>query len=57
MEKTSLSHAEVIRYFKEAHALPQEDKPVLIRMTAGFIRGVKTKQAYGFLNKIYYEQY
>jgi transcriptional regulator with XRE-family HTH domain len=42
----SLNDAEVIRYFKEVDALPQEDKSALIRVIAGFIRDVKTKQAY-----------
>lgn len=41
-----LQDAEVIRYFKEVDALPQEDKSALIRVIAGFIRDVKTKQAY-----------
>jgi hypothetical protein len=38
--------AEVIRYFKEVDALPADDKSALIRVIAGFIRDVKTKQAY-----------
>jgi transcriptional regulator with XRE-family HTH domain len=42
----SLKDAEVIRYFKEVDALPKEDKSALIRVIAGFIRDVKTKQAY-----------
>jgi len=42
----SLNDAEVIRYFKEVDALPQEDKSALLRVIAGFIRDVKTKQAY-----------
>jgi transcriptional regulator with XRE-family HTH domain len=42
----SLSDAEVIRYFKEVDALPQDDKTALLRVIAGFIRDVKTKQAY-----------
>lgn len=41
-----LQDAEVIRYFKEVDALPQEDKIALLRVIAGFIRDVKTKQAY-----------
>lgn len=44
--KASLQDAEVIRYFKEVDILPQEDKSALIRVIAGFIRDVKTKQAY-----------
>lgn len=44
--KASLVDAEVIRYFKEVDALPAEDKTALIRVIAGFIRDVKTKQAY-----------
>jgi transcriptional regulator with XRE-family HTH domain len=44
--KASLQDAEVIRYFKEVDALPQEDKSALLRVIAGFIRDVKTKQAY-----------
>jgi len=44
--KASLQDAEVIRYFKEVDVLPQEDKSALIRVIAGFIRDVKTKQAY-----------
>jgi transcriptional regulator with XRE-family HTH domain len=44
--KESLQDAEVIRYFKEVDTLPQEDKQALIRVIAGFIRDVKTKQAY-----------
>ena len=42
----SLLDAEVIRYFKEVEALPADDKSALIRVIAGFIRDVKTKQAY-----------
>ncbi len=42
----SLNDAEVIRYFKEVDTLPAEDKTALIRVIAGFIRDVKTKQAY-----------
>ena len=42
--KASLQDAEVIRYFKEVDSLPQEDKSALIRVIAGFIRDVKTKQ-------------
>jgi transcriptional regulator with XRE-family HTH domain len=42
----TLQDAEVIRYFKEVDALPQEDKNALLRVIAGFIRDVKTKQAY-----------
>jgi hypothetical protein len=42
----TLQEAEVIRYFKEVDALPQEDKNALLRVIAGFIRDVKTKQAY-----------
>lgn len=41
-----LQDAEVIRYFKEVDALPVEDKSALLRVIAGFIRDVKTKQAY-----------
>lgn len=44
--KASLLDAEVIRYFKEVDTLPQEDKTALLRVIAGFIRDVKTKQAY-----------
>ena len=44
--KASLVDAEVIRYFKEVDTLPQEDKSALLRVIAGFIRDVKTKQAY-----------
>jgi len=44
--KASLQDAEVIRYFKEVDALPQEDKSALLRVIAGFIRDVKTEQAY-----------
>ena len=46
--KASLQYAEVIRYFKEVNILPQEDKSALIRVIAGFITNVKTKQAYAF---------
>jgi len=42
----SLLDAEVIRYFKEVDALPADDKSALLRVIAGFIRDVKTKQAY-----------
>ena len=42
----SLHDSEVIMYFKEVDALPAEDKTALIRVIAGFIRDVKTKQAY-----------
>lgn len=41
-----LSDAEVIRYFKEVDGLPQEDKSALLRVIGGFLRDVKTKQAY-----------
>lgn len=44
--KASLHDAEVIRYFKEVDILPHEDKTALLRVIAGFIRDVKTKQAY-----------
>ena len=42
----SLKDAEVIRYFKEVDNLPQEDKSALLRVIGGFLRDVKTKQAY-----------
>jgi len=42
----SLNDAEVIRYFKEVDALPVEDKSALLRVIGGFLRDVKTKQAY-----------
>jgi transcriptional regulator with XRE-family HTH domain len=42
----SLQDAEVIRYFKEVDTLPTEDKSALLRVISGFIRDVKTKQAY-----------
>jgi hypothetical protein len=42
----ALQDAEVIRYFKEVDALLQEDKNALLRVIAGFIRDVKTKQTY-----------
>jgi transcriptional regulator with XRE-family HTH domain len=42
----TLQDAEVIRYFKEIEALPTEDKKALLRVIGGFIRDVKTKQAY-----------
>ncbi len=42
----SLNDAEVIRYFKEVDNLPNEDKSALLRVISGFIRDVKTKQAY-----------
>lgn len=44
--KESLQEAEVIRYFKKVDFLPQENKQAHIRVIAGFIRNVKTKQAY-----------
>lgn len=44
--KASLVDAEAILYFKEADTLPQEDKSALLRVIAGFIRDVKTNQAY-----------
>lgn len=44
--KASLQDAEVIRYFKEVDTLPADDKLALMRVIAGFIRDVKTKQAY-----------
>ncbi len=44
--KASLNDAEVIRYFKEVDTLPTEDKSALLRVIAGFLRDVKTKQAY-----------
>ncbi|MBX2925908.1 MAG: hypothetical protein KF746_27175 [Chitinophagaceae bacterium] len=42
----ALKDAEVIRYFKEVDNLPQEDKLALLRVIGGFLRDVKTKQAY-----------
>lgn len=42
----SLQDAEVIRYFKEVDTLPIEDKSALLRVISGFLRDVKTKQAY-----------
>jgi transcriptional regulator with XRE-family HTH domain len=42
----SLHDAEVIRYFKEVDNLPTEDKSALLRVIGGFLRDVKTKQAY-----------
>ncbi len=44
--KASLKDAEVIRYFKEVDNLPVEDKSALLRVISGFLRDVKTKQAY-----------
>jgi len=44
--KASLNDAEVIRYFKEVDNLPADDKSALLRVISGFIRDVKTKQAY-----------
>jgi transcriptional regulator with XRE-family HTH domain len=44
--KASLVDAEVIRYFKEVDTLPHEDKSALLRVIGGFLRDVKTKQAY-----------
>jgi transcriptional regulator with XRE-family HTH domain len=44
--KASLMDAEVIRYFKEVDNLPAEDKSALLRVIGGFLRDVKTKQAY-----------
>ncbi len=44
--KASLVDAEVIRYFKEVDNLPAEDKSALLRVIGGFLRDVKTKQAY-----------
>jgi transcriptional regulator with XRE-family HTH domain len=44
--KASLNDAEVIRYFKEVDNLPIEDKSALLRVISGFLRDVKTKQAY-----------
>ena len=44
--KATLVDAEMIRYFKEMDALPQDDKTALLRVMSGFIRDVKTKQAY-----------
>jgi len=41
-----LKDTEVIRYFKEVDALPVEDKSALLRVIGGFLRDVKTKQAY-----------
>jgi transcriptional regulator with XRE-family HTH domain len=41
-----IQDAEVIRYFKEVDKLPNDDKSALLRVIAGFIRDVKTKQAY-----------
>lgn len=44
--KASLMDAEVIRYFKEVDNLPAEDKSAILRVVGGFLRDVKTKQAY-----------
>lgn len=44
--KASLVDAEVIRYFKEVDNLPADDKSALLRVIGGFLRDVKTKQAY-----------
>lgn len=44
--KASLIDAEVIRYFKEVDNLPADDKSALLRVIGGFLRDVKTKQAY-----------
>jgi transcriptional regulator with XRE-family HTH domain len=44
--KASLHDAEVIRFFKEVDNLPTEDKSALLRVIGGFLRDVKTKQAY-----------
>ena len=44
--KATLVDAEMIRYFKEMDTLPQDDKTALLRVMSGFIRDVKTKQAY-----------
>lgn len=44
--KASLVDAEVIRYFKEVDTLPADDKSALLRVIGGFLRDVKTKQAY-----------
>jgi transcriptional regulator with XRE-family HTH domain len=41
-----LNDAEVIRYFKEVDNLPSDDKTALLRVIGGFLRDVKTKQAY-----------
>jgi hypothetical protein len=46
IRKFALQDAELIRYFKEVDALPQDDQNALLRVIAGFIRNVKTKQAY-----------
>ena len=45
-ENASLNDAEVIRYFKEVDTLPAEEKSALLRVIGGFLRDVKTKQAY-----------
>jgi transcriptional regulator with XRE-family HTH domain len=42
----NLQDADVIRYFKEVDTLPTEDKSALLRVISGFLRDVKTKQAY-----------
>jgi hypothetical protein len=44
--KASIVDTEVIRYFKEVDNLPAEDKSALLRVIGGFLRDVKTKQAY-----------
>ncbi len=41
-----LNDPEVIRYFKEVDNLPSDDKTALLRVIGGFLRDVKTKQAY-----------
>ncbi len=44
--KASLNYTEVIRYFKEVDNLPAADKSALLRVIGGFLRDVKTNQAY-----------
>jgi hypothetical protein len=44
--KASLNDAEVIRYSKKVDNLPTEDKFAQLRVNGGFLRDVKTKQAY-----------
>ena len=45
-----LNDPEVIRYFKEVDNLPSDDKTALLRVIGGFLRDVKTKQAYASQN-------
>lgn len=43
---SSLSHAEVIKQYKEVDQLPAEERNTVIRVVSALLRDYKTRQAY-----------